>query len=73
MPKTMINSSGHCQSESQDPAGSDVHQRMVDLPSTTLGTQVNGTERMTGRPINMIGGLAGQTFNGTQRKLLTTY
>jgi len=46
---------------------------MVDLPSTTLGTQVNGTERMTGRPINMIGGLAGQTFNGTQRKLLTTY
>jgi hypothetical protein len=29
---------------------------MVDLPSTTLGTQVNGTERMTGRPISMIGG-----------------
>lgn len=73
MPKTMINSIGHWQFESQDPAGSDVHQRMVDLPSTTLGTQVYGTERMTGRRSTMIGGLAGQTFNGTQRKLLTTY
>jgi hypothetical protein len=56
MPKTMINSSGRCQSEPQGPAGSDVHQRMVDLPSTTLGTQVNGTERMTGRSISMIDG-----------------
>jgi hypothetical protein len=46
---------------------------MVDLPSTTLGTQVYGTERMTGRRSTMIGGLAGQTFNGTQRKLLTTH
>jgi hypothetical protein len=68
----MINSSGHCQSDPQGSAGSDVHQRMVDLPSTTLGTQVNGTERMTGRRINRIVGLAGQTFNGTQRKLLKT-
>ena len=46
---------------------------MVDLPSTTLGTQVNGTERTTGRRIESIVGLAGQTFNGTQRKLLQTY
>jgi hypothetical protein len=50
---------------------------MVDLPSTTLGTAViavNGTERTTGRRIEQsIVGLAGQTFNGTQRKLLKTY
>jgi hypothetical protein len=45
----------------------------VDLPSTALGTQVNGTKRMTGRRTSMnFVGLAGQTFNGTQRKLLTT-
>jgi hypothetical protein len=55
------------------PAGSDVHQKSVDLPSTALGTQVNGTKRMTGRRTSMnFVGLAGQTFNGTQRKLLTT-
>jgi hypothetical protein len=40
---------------------------MVDLPSTTLGWNQEN-DRPTSRK-NLVG-LAGQTFNGTQRKLL---